>query len=120
MTIDGIPIGLSDLGVVALIVLFGFGLATSRLYTGKQVAERDAAHAREIARMAEAHRIALEDATHERGEWRTEARLNHQAIVELTEQNRDLLQALGPTLADFLDKMRKVAMQVRDEGGDRR
>jgi hypothetical protein len=113
VTIDGIPIGLSDLGVVALIVLFGIGLATGRLYTGKQ-------HDREIARMEKAHALALEDATHERAEWRTEARLNQQAVVELTEQNRDLLQALGPTLADFLDKMRTVAMQVRDEGGDRR
>lgn len=114
--IEGLTLGnISDVGVVALVLLFGLALATNRLYTRGQVREIEAAHAREIKRMEDAHTRELADAAHERTEWRTEARLNQQTVVELQEQNRAMLTAFGPTLTDFLEKLRQLATRIRDE-----
>ena len=127
---DGWPaaIPLEGIGVVGLVLLFGIGLATNRLYTRGQVAAIEAAHAEQIKALNEAHErevtrlIAatareVEDANHERNEWRTEARLEHQTVVELTDQNR-MLKAFGETLADFLDSMRALAGMRRAEERD--
>lgn len=108
-------IPLEGIGVVGLVLLFAIGLATNRLYTRGQVRAIEAAHEREIGWLKDATAREVEDANHERNEWRTEARLNQQTAVELNEQNRAMLSAFGPTLTDFLDSLRRVAGLVRDE-----
>lgn len=115
--LEGLPPGLlNNLGTVGVILLLGWGFASSRIYTRAQVAEIEKRHAAEVDRMTRAHDREIEDANHERSEWRTEARLNQQAVVELTEQNRAMLTAFGPTLTEFLDNLRRLATKLRNEG----
>lgn len=110
---EGLTPGLIDgLSIVGVVILIGIGFATGRLYTKAQVVEMQDRHTAEITRMEASYTRELDDANHERGEWRTEARLNQQTIVELTEQNRAMLTAFGPTLTDFLDGFRRAADEV--------
>lgn len=104
---------LNNIGVIGLVILLMYGFATGRLYTRAQVMEERSRRTAETERMVEAHTRALDDANHERGEWRAEARLNQQAVVELTEQNRAMLTAFGPTLTDFLDSLRRLFQPER-------
>lgn len=115
--IDGIPVAqlFNGVGTVGLVILLGLGFATSRIYTRAQVLDMQARHKDEMDRLVKAHEREITDANHERGEWRTEARLNQQAVVELSEQNRAMLTAFGPTLTDFLDNLRRLATRLRAE-----
>lgn len=61
---------LNGIGVVAVVVVVGWLLATGRLVTRREA----------------------ENMGHDRDEWRTEARLKDQTITELTEQNQQLLE----------------------------
>lgn len=104
-----VPPGLfNGLGVVGLAAIGLWMFSIGRLYTRSQVMEMQQRHADEMARLVKAHEREIDDANHERGEWRVEARLNQQAIVELTEQNRAMLTAFGPTLTDFLNSLRRL------------
>lgn len=100
-------------GIAVLLVL------TGRLHTNAEMRRVVRAHEAELERIREAHVRELEDAQHERSEWRIEARLNQQTIVELTEQNQAMLSAFGPTLTDFLENMRRLATKVRGEERER-
>jgi len=116
--IEGISIAaLNGFGVVGAAMLTAIGFASGRIYTKAQVVEMQARHTAEIDRLTTANEREVGDANHERSEWRTEARLNQQAVVELTEQNRAMLNAFGPTLASFLDSMRQVA-NLKSEAGE--
>ncbi len=117
--LDGLPLVLANgIGVVGVVLLVGWMMWTERLVTRPAVERERAAHTAEIARLVKANEREVEDANHERGEWRTEARLNQQAVVELSEQNRAMLTAFGPTLTDFLDNLRRLATRLRAEGVD--
>lgn len=63
-------------------------------------------------------RRTYDDKAHEAAEWRTEARLNQQTVVELTEQNQAMLRAFGPTLTDFLQGLRRAGIGAETRGGD--
>jgi hypothetical protein len=58
------------------------------------------------------------DKAHEADQWRTESRIKDQQILELTEQNRAMLRAFGPTLTDFLAGLRRAGVGTREEGED--
>lgn len=119
MTLDDIPTVLvNGIGVVGAVFTFGWLLALGRLYTGRQVERIHAAHDAEMARMVKAHERELDDAHHERNEWRTEARLRDQAVAELAEQNRSMLDAFGPTLTDFLTSLRRAGVGPSNGEGD--
>lgn len=116
---DGLPLGLlNGLGTGSLAVLMVLGFATGRIYTRAQVTEMQQRHEAELTRLVDSATREVEDANHERSEWRTEARLNQQTVVELNEQNRAMLTAFGPTLASFLDSVRQVA-NLRSESEKR-
>lgn len=94
MSLDGISVELlQGIGVVGLVVLFWLMLATGRLFTRRQ----------------------YDDVIHDRDEWRTEARLKDQAVSELSDQNRAMLNAFGPTLTDFLHSLRRAGVGEMDE-----
>lgn len=59
-----------------------------------------------------------DEKTHEANEWRTESRIKDQQILELTEQNRAMLNAFGPTLTDFLQGLRRAGVGTHDDGED--
>jgi hypothetical protein len=59
-----------------------------------------------------------DEATHDRDEWRAESRVKDQQILELTEQNKAMLNAFGPTLTDFLAGLRRAGVGTRDDGED--
>ena len=120
--LEGLPLGalINGVSAVGLVILFALALGTNWLYTRGQVRAIVQAHQRELERIEKATAREVEDANHERQEWRTEARLNQQTIVELNEQNRAMLSAFGPTLTDFLDSLRNVfSAKSRDEESDR-
>ena len=96
--IEGIPIAAVDgVGVVGVVLLFGIGLATGRVFTKRQ----------------------YDDAMHDRDEWRAESRLKDAQILELTEQNTKMLNAFGPTLTNFLRELRKSAgIKAGADGGE--
>lgn len=95
--IDGLPIAAVDgIGVVGLCVLVVIGFATGRIYTKRQ----------------------YDDKASETSEWRTESRIKDQQILELTEQNRQMLKAFGPTLTDFLSGLRRAGVGTRESGED--
>lgn len=117
---DALPSGaiVNGIGITALLVLAFWMFTTDRLYTKGQVEAMRASHRAEIDRMERSNEREVEDVKHERGEWRTEARLNQQTAVELNEQNRAMLNAFGPTLTDFLESLRTVAQErARQEPG---
>ena len=117
---DALPSGAiaNGVGITAIVVLLFWMLTTDRLYTRGQVQAMRKSHRDEIARIERANEREVEDVKHERGEWRTEARLNQQTAVELNEQNRAMLNAFGPTLTDFLESLRTVAQErARQEPG---
>lgn len=64
-------------------------------------------------------RRTYDDKAHEVDQWRTESRIKDQQILELTEQNTKMLNAFGPTLADFLRSIRRHGVQPAEEGDDR-
>lgn len=59
-----------------------------------------------------------DEVTHDRDEWRAESRVKDQQILELTEQNKAMLNAFGPTLTDFLAGLRRAGVGTRDDGED--
>lgn len=97
MTIDGIPINIEGIGVVGLVILFALALARGWLFTKRQ----------------------YDDTVHDRDQWRTESRLKDQQLVELSEQNRAMLQAFGPTLTDFLQGLRRAGVGGPRDGDER-
>lgn len=110
------PVLANGIGVVGVVFLVGWMVWSGRLVPRPQVDAERARHIAEMDRLVKANERELDDANHERSEWRTEARLNQQAVVELSEQNRAMLSAFGPTLTDFLEKLRTLATQVRTQG----
>lgn len=109
--IEGLPIGIivNGLGSVGLVVLFGWMLATGRLYTRGQVEEMKQAHTDAMDRLETATTREVTDANHERDEWRTQARIENSIATELNQQNQAMLNAFGPTLTDFLQSIRQPA-----------
>lgn len=59
-----------------------------------------------------------DEAVHDRNEWRAESRIKDQQIAELTDQNVKMLNAFGPTLADFLQGLRRAGVGTRESGED--
>lgn len=96
--------------------LFALGvilLLRGKLHTETEWTEMLAAHKRELDRIETATAREVEDANHERSEWRTEARLKDQTVAELSAQNKAMLDAFGPTLADFLESLRRLDLGAR-------
>jgi hypothetical protein len=87
----------NGVGVVGVVLLVGWLVWTGRLIP-------KATHDREIAYLER----RIEDEQHHTGEWRTEARLNQQAVVELNDQNTKMLAGFD-ALADFLRSLRRAA-----------
>lgn len=114
---DSIPLGViaNGVGVGALLVLLFFMLATGRLYTKGQVGRMQTAHDAELARLTRAQERELADVSHDRSEWRTEARLNQQTASELNQQNQAMLNAFGPTLTDFLQALRRAGVAAKGD-----
>lgn len=92
--IVGIPVGALAPSALA-------GLAVLLVFTGWLIPKR-----------------THDDVTHDRDEWRAESRVKDQQILELTEQNRAMLNAFGPTLTDFLAGLRRAGVGTRDDGED--
>ena len=110
------PAIVNGIGLPGLVVALFWMFTTGRLYTKGQVDAMRTSHRDEIERMNRAHEREVDDANHERSEWRTEARLNQQTAVELNEQNRAMLNAFGPTLTDFLHSLRALAEKRTNQG----
>lgn len=76
---DGIPIAAIDgIGVVGLVIVFAFGLATGRLFTKRQ----------------------YDEVIHDRDEWRAESRLKDAQIAEKDRQLEHMEQ-VGRTVEQF-------------------
>lgn len=90
---DGIPIDLGGIGVVGVILILGWMLATGRLYTRGQ----------------------YEQTVHDRDEWRGESRIKDQQILERDEQLRHLSE-VGRTVEAI---MRSIHTLSIDSGGGR-
>lgn len=88
-------------------------LLRGKLHTETEWTESQDAHKRELDRVNEATAREVEDANHERSEWRTEARLKDQTVAELSAQNKAMLDAFGPTLTDFLEGLRRLGLDAR-------
>lgn len=117
--LDGLPLVLANgIGVVGVVFIVGWMVWSGRLVPRPQVEDERARHAAELERLVKANEREVADANHERSEWRTEARLNQQAVVELSEQNRAMLSAFGPTLTDFLDNLRRLAAKLSGQKVD--
>ena len=93
--IVGLPVGVLAPSALA-------GLAVLLILTGQLIPRRTYA-----------------DKEHEADEWRTESRLKDQQIAELAEQNRQMLNAFGPTLTDFLAALRRAGVTARGEDEER-
>lgn len=94
ITVDGLPTGiLNGLGVVSVVVLGGWLLATGRLYTRGQ----------------------MHDVQHDRDEWRAEGRLKDAQMAEkdkqLAEKDRQLtyLREVGETSKAVLSALQRLA-----------
>lgn len=109
-TLDGLPLALANgIGVVGVVLIVGWLVWTGRLIP-------KATHDAQIQDL----RDRIEDEQHEKGEWRTEARLNQQTANELNEQNRALTGEIGATLRDFLTGLRRagVGSTNHDQGDE--
>lgn len=106
--IEGIPVDLADgIGVVAVVAILGWLLASGRLLPRSFVERMEAQYQRE-----------LEDLGHDRDEWRTAHRISEQARLEEREHNRGLVEDLGATVTSFLAGFRRAADEVtRDKAG---
>jgi hypothetical protein len=60
----------------------------------------------------------IDDEQHEKSEWRTESRLKDQTVSELSDQNRAMLNAFGPTLTDFLSSLRRAGVGPTNSGDE--
>lgn len=97
--IDGIPIGLvNGVGVVAVVAILGWLLATGRILPKSFVERLEAQYQRE-----------LDDIGHDRDEWRTAHRISEQARLEEREQNRGLVEDMGATMTSFFAGFRRAA-----------
>lgn len=98
--IEDIPIGAltNGIGVVGVLLIFVWLVATGRLVTRREVDSTEAMHIRE-----------LEDISHDRDEWRAAHRISEQARVEERENTRDLIDGFGTTLTGFLEGFRRAA-----------
>lgn len=106
--IDGIPLAVFDgLGVVAVVALVGWLVWSGRLIP-------KATHDAQVQSLND----RIDDEQHEKGEWRTEARLKDQTVAELNQQNQAMLNAFGPTLTEFLQSLRRAGVGAREDGGD--
>jgi hypothetical protein len=107
--IDGIPIGLANgVGVVAVVAILGWLMASGRLLPRSFVERMEAQYQRE-----------LNDIGHDRDEWRAAHRISEQARLEEREHNRGLVEDLGATVTSFLAGFRKAADDVtRQHTGD--
>ena len=103
--IEGVPVSvLNGVGVVGLVVIFGWLLATGRLVTS-----------REVERIETSAREALEKAEHDRDEWRAESRIKDAQIGVKDEQIRErdrqisALSEVGDLLTDLFRTMKRLA-----------
>ena len=91
--IDGIPLGLlNGIGVVGVVLIVGYLLATGRLIT----------------------RSSHQDVLHDRDEWRAAHRISEVARQEEREHNLALQHEFGTTLTHFLQSIRQ-ATGIRGE-----
>lgn len=96
--ITEIPVVLANgIGVVGVCLIVAWLVWSGRLIP-------KATHDREVGYLTQ----RIEDEQHEKTEWRTESRVKDQQILELSDQNRAMLTAFGPTLSDFLRSLRSV------------
>lgn len=94
LVFDGIPIGFIDgLGVVGVIVILGWMLASGRLYTRRQ----------------------YDEAIHDRDEWRTESRIKDQQIAEKDTQIRHMSDGFG-----LLGSVTTAIQSLANSGGSRK
>lgn len=108
MNVEGLPFALANgIGVVGVVLVVGWLVWTGRLIP-------KSTHDAQVTDL----RDRIDDEQHEKGEWRTEARLKDQTVSELTEQNRAMLNAFGPTLTNFLAGLRRAGVGPRNENGD--
>lgn len=106
MTLDGLPLALANgIGVVGVVLIVGWLVWTGRLVP-KSIHEARVVDLKE----------QVADERHEKGEWRTEARIKDQTITELNQQNEAMLRAFGPTLTDFLHSLRASGVGNHDRG----
>lgn len=111
----GIPITtLGASGLLAIVVLM---LITGRLHTHAEMVRVETAHAASIERIKAAHLRELEDSQHERAEWRTEARLKDQTIVEQAAQITALTSGFE-ALKEFLVGLRRAGVGPSAGGDD--
>ena len=108
--VAGLPLALANgIGVVAVVVIVGWLVWSGRLVPGPTYQKH-----------VDLLNDQLADERHEKGEWRTEARLKDQTVSELSEQNRAMLHAFGPTLTDFLTSLRRAGVGPANGGDDER
>lgn len=108
---EAIPIGAltNGIGVVGVILLVFWMIATGRLHIDREVQRMESDHLREI-----------QDIAHDRDEWRAAHRISEQARVEERENTRDLIDGFGTTLTGFLEGFRNAAQEAaagRPEAG---
>ena len=91
--VDGVPIATLDgLGVVGVVLLFGIGMATGRLFTKRQ----------------------YDEAIHDRDEWRAESRLKDAQIAEKDKQ----LGHMGEVGRNFEAVMGALQKRAREVDGE--
>lgn len=113
--LDALPVGAitNGIGVVTVLFIVWWMIATGRLATRREVDAREAAHLREITRMAEDHNREMQDISHDRDEWRASQRIGEQARLEERENTRSLIGGFA-TLNSFLEGFRRAAEHTRE------
>lgn len=96
---EGVPIGAftNGIGVVTVVLIVFWMLATNRLHTHGEFERMERDHLREV-----------EDLAHDRDEWRAEGRLKDQQIDEQGIQLRSLSE-VGRTMQAVLQALHDLA-----------
>lgn len=95
---------LNGVGVVGVIALGGWLIASGRLVTR-----------RELDQMVEDHVREVTDIAHDRDEWRAAHRISETARVEEREHNAALIEDIAKPVKEFLAAFRNRAAARRDE-----
>jgi hypothetical protein len=115
-TVTGLPAWLLDgLGVGSLVMFIVVGLATSRLYTSRQVDQMIARYEKHLERTVALYEGRVQDATRREGEWRDVA-MTFKAALEQMEGVIGPLQAESGTMLAILRQMQEFQREGHPRG----
>lgn len=115
--IGGIPTWiLNGVGVVTLLMMTVGGLATSRLYTSRQVDQMIARYEKHLDRTVEGMQGRIDDAVRREAEWRDVA-MQFKDAFQTLEATVEPMQLSNQTM---LSVLRQIQTMQREAGHDQR